>query len=414
MLHLFSHFGFLKYDIKMKLYFILLFIVGSVMIVKGQRSNQIDVSNLPYYNFGKGIGITAPDSLFQFNIRFRMQNRFTVSENEENIAFNGQIRRLRLRFDGFVGNPNFLYVLQLSFSPGDVGGEIIEGENLNIIRDAVVYYKLSKKFNVGFGQTKLPGNRQRINSSGALQLSDRTINNAYFNIDRDFGFFFNYLNEKPKELGWNLKSSITLGEGRNFTETVNEGLAYTTRFEILPFGSFTRDGVFFEGDIFREKSPKLMVSGVYHFNHKALNTSGTLGNRMSDSKNLHSLFLDAVFKYNGWAFMSSYMMRHTDVPESTDMNNNRLHVYKGQGYDIQTSYSFPSAWEIIANYSEVTPHDDIKNVFPKEKSLTLGLTKYIWEHAFKVQLEAGYNTQTYFNGTNENPWRTRLQVEMGI
>ena len=173
------------------IYSILLFVICISNLV-GQKGNIIDVSNLPYYNFGKGVGITSPDSLFQFNIRFRIQSRFSYFKNQDDeAAFDGQVRRLRLRFDGFVGDPRFLYVIQLSFAPGDVG-EIEDGENLNIIRDAVVYYNASKHWNFGFGQTKLPGNRQRVNSSGALQLTDRSINNARFNIDRDFGFFINH------------------------------------------------------------------------------------------------------------------------------------------------------------------------------------------------------------------------------
>ena len=50
------------------------------------------------------------------------------------------MRRLRLRFDGFVGNLRFLYAIQLSFSPDDVG-HIQEGGNINIIRDAVIFYR---------------------------------------------------------------------------------------------------------------------------------------------------------------------------------------------------------------------------------------------------------------------------------
>src|SRR5690606_35384711 len=129
-------------------------------------------------SYGKGLGLTSPDSIFQLNIRFRMQNRVTYLQPEgEESAIDGQIRRLRLRFDGYVGDPRFLYALQLSFAPGDVG-EVHEGENINIIRDAVVFYRPNRYWNFGFGQTKLPGNRQRINSSGGLQLTDRSINNA--------------------------------------------------------------------------------------------------------------------------------------------------------------------------------------------------------------------------------------------
>jgi hypothetical protein len=52
-----------------------------------------------------------------------------------------------------------------------------------------VLYKPTKNWTIGFGQTKLPGNNQRVVSSGSLEFTDRTINNSRFNIDRDFGVF---------------------------------------------------------------------------------------------------------------------------------------------------------------------------------------------------------------------------------
>jgi hypothetical protein len=51
------------------------------------------------------------------------------------------------------------------------------------------FYKLYENWTIGFGQTKLPGNNQRVVSSGSLEFTDRTINNSRFNIDRDFGLF---------------------------------------------------------------------------------------------------------------------------------------------------------------------------------------------------------------------------------
>jgi hypothetical protein len=46
------------------------------------KDNDLKLDALPYYSFGKGVGITSPDSLFQLNIRFRMQNRVTFIQNE--------------------------------------------------------------------------------------------------------------------------------------------------------------------------------------------------------------------------------------------------------------------------------------------------------------------------------------------
>lgn len=189
---------------------------------------------LPYYNFGKGVGITSPDSLFQLNTRFRMQNRLHIEDSQ----YEAKVRRLRLRFDGYVGAPQFMYTIQLAFSPEDVG-TLKNGENLHVIRDAIVFYKPDNRWTFGFGQTKLPGNRQRNNSSGGLDLTDRSINNAAYNIDRDFGFQVFYSRQKEDAFGYNIKTALTTGEGRDFVGKT-KGLAYTARLELYPLGKFKK------------------------------------------------------------------------------------------------------------------------------------------------------------------------------
>jgi len=393
---------------------VIILICFSFHPIYGQAQRNVDISNLPYYNFGKGLGLTSPDSVFQLNIRFRIQNRFGYFKNgNEDAAFDGQVRRLRLRFDGFVGNHNFLYVIQLSFAPGDVG-EIEEGENLNIIRDAVVYYKYNDKLNLGFGQTKLPGNRQRVNSSGALQFTDRTINNARFNIDRDFGFFINYSNETKNTFSYNVKSAITTGDGRNYTQKPDNGLAYTAKLELLPFGKFSRDGAYFEGDLVRESSPKLMISGVYHYNHKAKRQAGVLGDALFESRNLNSILLDGVFKYKGIALMASYMARTTNNPITISNDLETSVVYTGQGFDFQSSYVFGQDWEVLGRFSKVNPNSNVVSYFPNQEQLSIGLVKYIWEHAFKLQLEATQDKLMYNDGRQLSNYLVRFQIEMGI
>lgn len=379
-----------------------------------QTRPSVDISNLPYYNFGKGVGLTSPDSIFQFNIRFRMQNRFTAIKNEgKDMVFDGQIRRLRLRFDGYVGNPNFLYVLQLSFAPGDVG-ELESGENLNIIRDAVVYYRYNGNWNIGFGQTKLPGNRQRVNSSGALQLTDRSITNGRFNIDRDFGFFLNHFREQANAFSWNVRTAITTGDGRNYTKSPDNGLAYTAKLEVLPFGKFSKDGVYFEGDLFREPDPKLMFSAAYHYNHKAKRQAGVMGDDLFEARNIRSLLLDAMFKYRGLAIMGSYMNRNVKNPITLDAFDNISRIYTGYGSDIQVSYTFEDYFELIGRYSTLSPTGEDQQGNPFQSQYTLGLTKYIWEHAFKIQLEASLDQIQRTPLDYSENYFLRLQVEMGI
>ena len=383
---------------------------------KDTINNDIKLSALPYYSFGKGVGITSPDSLFQLNIRFRMQNRVTLINNEgENLSYQGEIRRLRLRFDGYVGNPQFLYVIQLSFAPGDVG-EIQDGENINIIRDAAVFYRPNKHWSFLFGQTKLPGNRQRVNSSGALQMTDRSINNARFNIDRDFGLQAYYLNEYKEKFSYNVKTAVTTGEGRNWTKSADDGVALTGKLELMPFGSFKKDGINFEGDVAREEKPKLLLSGAFHQNNLARRTQGQLGNELFEQKTMKSVLLDVMFKYNGWAFMSSYMSRTAKDPiafnpnDITDFN----YVPIGSGMDYQLSYVFPTNYEIIGRFSNQNMHKDIQALTPDSKQYSIGVTKYLWEHAFKLQGEVALNDFNYFDGSSKQNWYVRFQLEIGI
>lgn len=380
------------------------------------KNNDLKLAALPYYSYGKGLGITSPDSLFQLNIRFRMQNRVTYfDEEDKDNRYEAHIRRLRLRLDGYVGNPKFLYVIQLSFAPGDVG-VVEEGSNVNIIRDAAFYYRPNKKWNFVFGQTKLPGNRQRVNSSGALQLTDRTINNARFTIDRDFGVQAYYLNEKKDVFSYNIKTAISTGEGRNWTKTSDDGVALTGKVELFPFGSFKKNGSFFEGDILREETPKLMFSGVYHQNNRAVRTQGQLGNELFAPKTMRSLFVDALLKYNGWSFMSTYMQR--DAKDLITYNPNDItdfnYVFAGEGMDYQLSYVFSSNYEIVGRFSTQNVKNEIKALTPDTKQFSLGLTRYLWEHAFKLQAEVTYSQLDYLNNVTKNNWYTRIQLEIGI
>ena len=197
-------------------------------------------NNAPTFNFSRGIGIAVPDSSFSLNFRFRSQLRAGyVSNSTSDLSaseIEARVRRLRMRIEGFMINPKINYSIQLSFSRGDM--DWVDNDNSavnsspNVVRDAVVIYRPNSNWSFTFGQTKLPGNRQRVVSSGELQFTDRSIVNATFNIDRDFGAQFSYQNS-ISTIGYALKGALTSGEGRNSSAS-DAGLAYTGRVEILP------------------------------------------------------------------------------------------------------------------------------------------------------------------------------------
>ncbi len=371
----------------------------------------------PYFSHKKGLGFTAPDSIYQINLRFRMQNRATYYQVEDGEDyFDATIKRLRLRLDGYVFSPKIEYSLQLSFASGDVG-TVKEGDNVNIIRDAIVAYSPTEHWKFIFGQTKLLGNRQRTNSSGSLQLTDRSINNAKFTIDRDFGIQAYYLNEDLEKFSYNLKAAVSSGEGRNSNKSANDGVAVTAKAELFPFGAFEKDGTYFEGDLVREKSPKLLLSGGFQQNNHALRTQGQLGDDLFEARTIKSVFIDAMVKYQGWAAMSAYMSRNTSESafttnplDTSDFN----YVYTGSGFDYQLSYVFKNNYEVAGRYSLQKVHREIEQLAPDNKQLSFGVTKYIWDHKFKLQTELTYDMLDYYDGSSKNNWYVRFQVEIGI
>lgn len=404
-------------------------------ILTEQFGDDINFPALPYYSYGSGLGWTTPDSTFRLNIRFRMQNRATYVHNrDEDDALEAAIRRLRLRFDGFVGDPSFVYAIQLSFAPGDVG-ELSEGDNINIIRDAVMFYQPNDNWSFGFGQTKLPGNRQRINSSGALQLTDRSINNAQFSIDRDFGAFAYYLNEQLDQFSYNFKTAISTGNGRNWTRNPSVSPAYTGRVELFPFGAFNNNGMLFEGDLFREQTPKLLLAGTYHYNAGAQRQRGTLGGQLFERRDLTSVLLDAMLKYRGWSFQAAYMTRSTDNPITVNPDTqigpttkgffasevyniqtdpNRRAVFAGQGYDVQLSHIFANDIELIGRFSHQSPDSEVRGFYPQTDQYSFGVTKYIREHSLKLQSEITYSNGVYADGSDQVGTYFRFQIEIGI
>lgn len=375
---------------------------------------QTEVDERAMISFDKGLGFFDPDSTFGLNLRFRIQNRIgmnTVSASDFSPdQFEANVRRLRLRFDGYLGSSKLTYYLQLSFSRGDQDWDNTGFPSL--VRDAMVFYNFNKKFYMGMGQGKLPGNRQRVTSSGQQQFVDRSLVNAIFNIDRDFGLMAYYHNH----LGvfhYNLKGAVSTGEGRNIQRT-DKGLAYTLRLELLPLGDFVNDGDFSEGDLEREVSPKLSLGAAYSFNNKAVKSSGQRGSTLTTPTDISSLFFDLIAKYQGWALSSEYANRSVNLNHGLWSQEPTPHIFTGNGINTQLSYVFPSYWEVAGRYTRVNPHEELQGIEAQTDIYTLGLTKYLRKHRNKFQLNLSYQKDQLKPFSDKEFLNIMFQVEVGI
>lgn len=376
-----------------------------------QLFSQTEVDEKSVIDFKEGLGFNAPDTSFGVHIRFRMQNMIsatTQSDNDFHIKeVDARVRRLRLRLDGYIRDFDITYYLQLAFSLADQDFE--RTHKPNIIRDAIIYYHFNHDFYMGFGQSKLPGNRERIISSGNLQFPDRSIANSYFNIDRDFGIFA-YYTLFPGMKPVNLKGAITTGEGRSPIKS-DDGLAYTGRIEFLPLGQFTNSGDFSEGDLEGEKNIKVAVATAYSFNQSAIRTAGQFGYDLYEPRDMKSWYTDVVFKYLRFAYMAEYMWRDCKNPV-TFSDTLYSYVYPGSGMNHQISYMFKNKYELAARFSFVNPGSKIAAYENTIENYAMGVNKYFVKHKGKIQ-----GLITYKNipsDPSKNDFTFVLQVELGI
>ncbi|MDA7820702.1 OprO/OprP family phosphate-selective porin [Flavobacteriaceae bacterium] len=376
--------------------FFLLF-VGLLSIVQAQEISDT--------KFGKGmINFIAKDSSFSVKFAPRIQSRFQSQwdyneEEYDDAELNFLVRRARLKFGGFAFTPKLKYKIELGLSNRDLSGASVYNRNTpRYILDAVVMWNFHENFELWAGQTKLPGNIERVVSSANLQLIDRSLLNSKFNIDRDMGI---QLRHKTK-LGGNWisreKFSISQGEGRNITEGNIGGLQYTSRLELLPFGEFSSKGDYSQGDLKREKSIKAMFGFTYDINNNAVKNRSNMGSYMTQSNgglfetDITTVFIDGVIKYNGFSLTGEYASRNADTIEALEADGRTKTgtvVGAGSAINFQGSYLFKNNVEMTLRYTNV----DFKEVtrLSDLQQITYGISKYVVGHSLKIQADLSFS-----------------------
>ena len=96
--------------------------------------------NMPNIEVGKGITFRPKNNWFKLTMRFRMQNLLSLSFDDDFTLTktDARVKRLRLRFDGYIYSPKLVYSVQLGFTGYDT--EVLPNGTMNIVRDALVYY----------------------------------------------------------------------------------------------------------------------------------------------------------------------------------------------------------------------------------------------------------------------------------
>tara|TARA_B110000495_G_scaffold83289_1_gene71632 strand:+ start:161 stop:1360 length:1200 start_codon:yes stop_codon:yes gene_type:complete len=392
-------------------------ILSTALILCAISFVQSQEINAP--KFGKGLfNLVGQDSTWTMKVGLRAQLLGSSSWEENNGNETSFLtRRARLKFDGYAYSPKLKYKVELGLSNRDLSGASQYTSNApRYILDAVLQWNFYQNFELWFGQTKLPGNRERVISSGNLQQVDRSLLNSRFTIDRDFGFQLRHHFNLTETFIVKEIFSLAQGEGRNITTGNLGGHQYTGRIELLPFGNFASKGDYKGSDLKREKKPKLAIGLSYDYNNNAVKTRSNQGSYMTIDgaddayfeTNINTVFLDAMFKYNGVSLMAEYSDRTASdaFAKNSDGSLTGDEVQVGKGLNLQMGYLFNNDIELSGRYTHIELDNNITGKNP-ESQYTLGLSKYIVGHKLKVQTDISH---LEIEGSN-NKLMYRLQVD---
>ena len=367
---------------------------------------------------GRGLSIASDDGLFSLTTRVRVQILYALTDEPgADLGHELTLRRARLAFTGnFFGEDN-RFKFELALSPRDEGISDVfdsDGPERTPLLDYYLEFRQLRELNLRVGQYKVPFSRQRLISSGNLQMVDRSIVNSEFNLDRDVG-----LDLRSRDLfGLGLFRyylGVYIGQGRDAVGADDFGLMYIGRFEFLPFGMFDD---YQEADFARTEQARLSIGVGAAAIDRAHGSRGIRGRRPADggTTNTQHFTADLVFMYGGFSFMSEFILRtgQRNPGGAVDEFGVPIPVQpasEGWGLMAQAGFLLPDLpIELAARYGTNQPLGDTSPLSPRSE-LGLSLSYYVARHPFKVQLDA---FRLFGDRFDVGETRIRLQVQASL
>ncbi|MBK8257409.1 MAG: hypothetical protein IPK82_32670 [Polyangiaceae bacterium] len=390
------------------------------------HSNKFDA--LVKFKPGTGAVISTADEKFSLAVRARIQLRYDLEvphEPEAEPEHLFQVRRMRLQFQGNAFGKHNKFYVQLGLSPRDMTGGLIADvpqTRINPLRDARLEFDHLRDLTVWVGQMKIPFSRQRVVSSGNLEMVDRSIVNEEMQVDRDLGIQF--LSKDLfglNQLAYNI--GVFMGEGRNAFEFTDFGLLWVARVEWLPFGKFDD---YSEGDLARSTHPGLSIGVAYAFHDNAIGTRSVHGNIPKDggTSDIHHFNADALFKYRGLSTHLSFHYRdgERNPGDAVDEDGNPIPVElprNGVALLAQVGCMLPFGdLQAVGRYGTIANLDTTTSSMLSRSELAAGLSYYFGGHQYKIQVDYTRlwdDTLTNPDGGIQNGTdRLRAQVQLSL
>jgi phosphate-selective porin OprO and OprP len=282
---------------------------------------------------------------FTLRIGARMQIRYShfFPDNEDTGGAFG-IRRARLTASGDAYQ-HFRYAMQLELAGGSAR-----------LIDANVRVPLAPLVEIWAGQGKTPFGRQQLNSSGNLQLVDRSITSDRFTHGRDVGLM---LQGETDRFGYN----AGLFNGRGVGVPANPGGRFMSviRAYMTPFGRYPPSETTFD----RPATPRLALGA------SAMRTPPDSDSERAD---VSRYGLEAAFKVHGLDVTAEIFRENADILGSTT---------SAEGWHAQAGFLFPGGSHSVAGrYARIGLAEDAGL-----DEAGVGYSYHLRQHRAKVQAD---------------------------
>jgi phosphate-selective porin OprO/OprP len=357
---------------------------GEAKMMEPHPVGQADIAFKP----GKGVEINSADDDFQLRIRVRVQFLYTLVrgsvgpreiDEPEDLRNDFRIRRARFVFQGHAFGKDNHYKLEIDPLRPD-----------NVVLDYYLDFTQKRDIQVRVGQYKISSNRERVISSGNLQMVDRSSVNAEFSLDRDIGIDirsrdFLGKNKMRYVLG------ISAGNGINNFHFQDFGMVYLLRVEYLPMGIFED---YSEAD-FERTGPRLSIGATYAFFMHAEKQLGMVGLPFDDggTANYHFAYADLMFKARGFSLLSGFALRTGTrivgdaIDPDTGLPFDPTPARNGVGWMIQAGYLIPHIPLEFAGRGSIIRATNSTSGVPDLNGVTFSMSWYFFEHPFKIQAD---------------------------
>ncbi|MFQ5597492.1 MAG: porin [Nitrospiria bacterium] len=316
----------------------------------------------------------------QFSIRFKaylqFQHRYVDVDgpSASNIS-TFKIAKGRLRWNGFMYNPNIGYVIQLEVANGS-------GPKNVALKDFLIDIKHYKHVKVRLGQFKVPFNRQQLAFFGDLQFVDTAHASQQFNANlvnaRDIGISF--IGEH-QEHRIEYFVGIFNGNGLNGDNDSSKYLS-VLRVVFNPFGRMSIS----ESDVEETEEKRLSVGAGIAYDAGDRNASAIRGSA-------RTLAFEIAFKHRGKSIQGEYFFRDHDRNIDAD-----------GGYIQGGFFLVPQKIELAGRFSQFSPDGSGNDI----SEMTGGINFFFAGHRRKLQFDI---TSLSFDAGDRDDFMVRSQYQ---